>query len=180
MLLTIFNEIPDHRRAQGRRYELSYVLLFSVMAIASGADSYRTIETFILGHFKKLKKKFKLSWKRSPDYTTVREIIKGVDSKEMENAFRRYAGILTNLDSKKYVFVGLDGKTIRGSFDNFHDQTAIQIFSAFLTGRNIILAHEEIAGQKTNEIPIAQKLVKELGVGKCVYTLDAMHCQKKH
>ena len=179
MLITIFNEIPDHRRAQGRQYELSYILLFSVLAILGGADSYRTIETFISEHFKKLKKKFKLKWKRCPDYTTIREIIKDVNPEEMEKSFRKYASILAGLDSKKYVFIGLDGKTIRGSFDNSNDQKAIQIFSAFLTGKDIILAHEEITGQKTNEIPIAQKLIKELGAGKCVYTSDAMHCQKK-
>jgi len=44
----------------------------------------------------------------------------------------------------------------------------------------LIIAHVEIP-EKTNEIPTAQALIKELGLPEgSVYTLDAMHCQKKH
>ncbi len=179
MLFTIFNEIPDQRRAQGRRYKLAPVLFLSVLAILSGADSYREIETFITIHFKKLKKKFRIRWERPPSYTTIREIIQGVNSQELEKAFRKYAEKISEFDLNKYAFVSLDGKTIRGSFNNFHDKKAIQIFSAFLTGQNIILAHENIEGRKTNEIPMAQKLIKELNLQGCIFTADAMHCQKK-
>ncbi len=67
---------------------------------------------------------------------------------------------------------------MRGSFDSFQDQKAIQILSAFLTNENLILAHEEI-DCKTNEIPTAQSLIKELELENCLFTFDAMHCQKK-
>lgn len=180
MLITIFSEIPDHRRTQGLRYELSHILFFSVLAILCGANSYRDIETFIAVHFKKLKKKFNLRWKRPPSYSTIREVLQGTDSTELEKAFRKYSEKIAKLDSKKYLFVNFDGKTLRGSFDHFNDQEAIQVFSAFLTDQKIILAHENIEGRKTNEIPIAQKLIKELNLQNFVFTADAMHCQKKH
>lgn len=180
MLFTIFHEIPDPRRAQGRRYDLPHILLFSVFAVLSGADSYRDIETFISEHFTKLKKKFKLNWKRAPSYTTIRDVIQRIDSQELEQTFRKYSKKLTRLDSKKYSFIGLDGKTLRGSFNHFQDKKAMQVFSAFLTGKNLILAHENIEGRKTNEIPIAQKMIKELNLKGCIFTMDAMHCQKKH
>jgi len=124
MLLTIFNEIPDARRAQARQYDLPHMLLFSVLAIISGADSYRKIEAFTEENFKKLKKKFKIKWKKPPGYTTIRFILQGVDKKELEKAFRKYSKNLAELDFKKgeYAFVSLDGKTLRGSFDNFNDK----------------------------------------------------------
>lgn len=102
----------------------------------------------------------------------------GVDPKELEKVFRKYSKTIAKLDPKKYAFISMDGKALRGSFDNINDQRMIQIFSAFLTNQNIILAHEKIS-EKTNEIPMAQKLVKELGINKCVFTSDALHCQKK-
>jgi len=179
MLLTIFHEIQDPRRAQGRRYDLPHIMLFSVFAVLSGADSYRDIADFISGHFEKLKKEFELSWKRTPSYTTVRDVIQRIDSQELERVFRKYAKKLAKLDSKKYAFIALDGKTLRGSFNNFQDKKAMQVFSAFLSGKNLILAHENIEGRKTNEIPVAQKLVKDLDLKGCVFTMDAMHCQKK-
>lgn len=178
MLLSIFNEVPDHRSVHGRQYELKFILFFAVLAILSGADSYRKIRIFMHENFNFLKKEFNLKWRKPPAYTGIRKIILGVDSKELEKVFRKYAKLLTNLDSEKYVFASLDGKAIRGSFDNLNDQKMVQIFSAFLTDKNIILAHEKI-DEKTNEIPMAQKLVKELGIDKSVFTLDALHCQKK-
>ena len=178
MLLSIFSEVPDRRRAQGRLYELQFILFFSVLAILSGADSYRKIELFMKENFAVLKDEFNLKWRKPPAYTGIRKIILGVDSKELEKSFRKYAKSLSNLDSKEYAFISMDGKALRGSFDNLNDQRMVQIFSAFLTDQNIILAHEKIS-EKTNEIPMAQKLVKELGINKCVFTSDALHCQKK-
>ncbi len=178
MLLSIFSEVPDQRRTQGRRYGLPHVLLFSVLAILSGADSYRKMRIFMSENFDFLKKEFDLKWRKPPAYTAIRKIILGVDSKELEKSFRKYSKTIADLDSEKYAFISMDGKAIRGSFDNLNDQKMIQIFSAFLTDKNIILAHEKIGG-KTNEIPAAQKLVKKLGIDKAIFSFDALHCQKK-
>ena len=46
-LLSALEDIPDPRRAQGKRYPLAYLLLFTVLALLSGAKSYRGIITFL-------------------------------------------------------------------------------------------------------------------------------------
>ncbi len=46
-LLGLLEEVPDHRRAEGKVYQLAHVLLFSILAIVSGGNSYRSIVTFI-------------------------------------------------------------------------------------------------------------------------------------
>ncbi len=46
-LLDVLAEVPDPRRAEGKLYTLPHVLLFSVLAIVSGCNSYRSIVTFI-------------------------------------------------------------------------------------------------------------------------------------
>ena len=48
----------------------------------------------------------------------------------------------------------------------------------WITTGNIILAHEKIE-EKSNEIPAAQKMIRELGLRDCIFTLDAVHCQEK-
>jgi hypothetical protein len=40
-LLEILREIPDHRRAEGKRFDLATVLLYAVIAMVAGANSYR-------------------------------------------------------------------------------------------------------------------------------------------
>jgi hypothetical protein len=176
MLLQTLQEIPDHRSPHGRRYDLSHLLLFSILAIAGGANSYRTICSFIKLHFSTLKKHYGLSWHKSPSYNCLRRAIVGVNQKSLETAFRKHAHAIASAEQHKHI--SLDGKTIRGSLDHFQEQSAIQVFSALLNNR-IILAHETIEGNKTNEIPIAQKLIKEIGITGIVFTADAMHCQKK-
>ena len=46
-LLTALKDVPDPRRAQGKRYPLQYLLMFTVLALLSGARSYRGIITFM-------------------------------------------------------------------------------------------------------------------------------------
>lgn len=173
--------IRDPRRAEGKRFELDYLLLFVVLAIVAGADSYRDIHTFIKVHRKRFNKAFGLEWKRPPAYTALRRILIALDGGNVEEVFRRHAASL-NADKLKATagrVLALDGKVLKGSFDALNDVRAKQVLSVFATGTNLILAHIEI-GEKSNEIPAAQKLLEELGIKDQIITLDALHCQKKH
>jgi predicted transposase YbfD/YdcC len=76
------------------------------------------------------------------------------------------------------IRIALDGKALRGSFDNFKDRAAAQILSAFATQTALVLAHLDI-DEKSNEIPAAQVLLATLGIPAPLVTLDALHCQKK-
>jgi hypothetical protein len=176
MLLDILHTIPDHRSVHGRRYDLAYLLLFSILAVTGGANSYRTIHAFIAAHFTALQNHYALSWRTAPSYSAIRRAILCVHKEALEEAFRKHASLLK--ETRKQKHVSLDGKTVRGSFDNFEDQSALQVFSA-LFNNEIILAHETIEGNKTNEIPVAQQLIEDLGLSGYVMTADAMHCQKK-
>src|SRR4051794_41917493 len=46
-LLTCLATIPDRRRAEGKMYGQAGVILFSILAMVSGARSYRQIHTLI-------------------------------------------------------------------------------------------------------------------------------------
>src|SRR4051812_50015303 len=46
-LLTCLATIPDRRRAEGKMYGQAGVILFSILAMVSGARSYRQIHTVI-------------------------------------------------------------------------------------------------------------------------------------
>ena len=47
VLLTHLNTVSDPRRREGRRFDLPHLLLFSLLAIISGANSYRSITRFM-------------------------------------------------------------------------------------------------------------------------------------
>src|SRR3954469_20151265 len=92
--LTLLAEIEDPRRAEGKLYRLPHVMLFAIMAIVAGANSYRTIHTFIDVHLARLREAFHLPWRRAPAYTTIRGIIQQVEADSIEQVFRRHAAIL--------------------------------------------------------------------------------------
>src|SRR5439155_12812867 len=96
--LLLLATIHDPRRAEGKLYQLPYVLLFSILAIVSGANSYRGICTFIKVHRRKLNKAFKISWKRPPAHTAIRYILQGLTAADVEKAFREHAANL-NFDA---------------------------------------------------------------------------------
>ena len=167
--------IPDPRRAEGKLYQLPHVLLFSIFAIVSGADSYRGIRTFIKVHRRQLNKAFKISWKRPPAHTAIRYILQGLNPVDIEKGFREHAADL-NFDAaiSGARVIAFDGKVLKGSFDNFNDAKAKQVLSAFAVDTALVLAHIEI-DEKSNEIPAVQKLLQDLDVAGHIVTCDAMH-----
>ena len=178
-LLNLLADVPDPRRAQGQLYKLPHVLLFSILAIVTGCDSYRGIVTFIDVHRHQLNAVFGLRWRRAPAHTAIRYILQGLDPAAVEAVFRRHAALLQAARATPgQRSIALDGETLRGSFDNFRDRAAAQVLSAFATDTALVLAHVDIA-EKSNEIPAAQALLAELGVAAgAIVTLDALHCQK--
>jgi predicted transposase YbfD/YdcC len=178
-LLKLLENVSDPRRAQGRLYQLPHVLLFAILAIVSGANSYRGIVTFIDVHRCALNAIFHLNWRRAPAHTAIRYILQGLNAKTLEVTFRRHAALLhAALAKAGQVAIAIDGKTLRGSFDNFRDRAAAQILSVFATETALVLAHLDI-DEKSNEIPAAQSLLVELALAGHLVSLDALHCQKK-
>jgi DDE_Tnp_1-associated len=170
--------IPDRRRAEGKIYNQVGVILFSIIAMLSGARSYRQIHALIRARLSLLNAAFpEAALRRAPAYTSVRGILHLLDPHELEQAFRRHAESLDSSCAAPSRFIAIDGKTLRSSFDAFADRKAAHVLSAFAVDHQIILAHEVI-DEKSNEIPAAQALIAALGLRDRVFTLDAMHCQK--
>ncbi len=178
-LLSLFATIPDQRRAEGKLYKLPYVLLFAIFAIVSGANSYRGLRTYFKVHRDKLNQAFGIDWKRPPAHTSIRYILHRLSAEEVERVFREHAANLNCApEGANTRVVAFDGKTLKGSFDNFTDAKAKQVLSAFAVDTGLVLAHIEI-DEKSNEIPAMQKLLAELGLAGHIATADAIHCQKK-
>lgn len=180
MLLKHLETVADPRRAQGKRFPLKFLLLFAIFSILCGGDSYRDVCRFIDKKRRKLNQLFGLNWQRAPSKSQLRDTLCAISIQQMEATFRRYSSSLSQSGQKRPKHrIGLDGKSLRGSFDHMKDQSMLQLLSAFCAETQLILAHVDIA-DKTNEIPTAQQLIDELGLPEgTVYTADALHCQKK-
>ena len=157
--------IPDRRRAEGKIYSQVGVILFSIIAMLSGARSYRQIHALIRTRLSVLNAAFPdAALRRAPAYTSVRGILQQLDPDALEQAFRRHAESLdSSCAAAPSRFIAIDGKTLRQSFDAFADRKAAHVLSAFAVDHRIILAHEVI-DEKSNEIPAAQALIAAMGL----------------
>jgi DDE_Tnp_1-associated len=70
-LLDLLAGVSDPRRGQGQKYKLPHVLLFSILAIVTGCNSYRGIVTFIDVHRRRLNATLGLKWRRAPAHTAI-------------------------------------------------------------------------------------------------------------
>ena len=189
--LELLSQINDPRRGQGKKWQLGPILLATILAVLSGATSYRKVHGFIRAHRNRLNKAFGFGWKSAPAYSAVRTILRGLDGGDVERIFRAHAiqlsggqlsggqlsGAAAGADAGHLGVVAIDGKALRHSFDAFNDQKAAHVLSAFSAGDALILGHLEV-DEKSNEIPAAQGLIKALALEGRLYTMDAMHCQK--
>lgn len=181
MLTTFFADIKDFRRPQGRRYELDKILLLSVIAILCNAKSYRDISRFIQTKFEMLRRELSLNWKKPPAYTTIRNIIQGIDEDELEAAFRAFTQSMTRYGqdgNQARIHFAVDGKVLRHSFDRFEDKNAMQKLMFFDTEQSLILGHIAIE-DKSNEIAAFQTLLSTLEIAGTIFSADALHLQKK-
>jgi predicted transposase YbfD/YdcC len=174
-LLAALAEVPDPRRAQGQRYSMRHLLLFSVLATLAGATSYQKIIAFIALQRERLNVVFGACFRRAPVVNTLRHLFLALGRDDLEAAFRRHAYDLSAQNALRTV--ALDGKTLRGSFDHLTDRKAVHVLSAFASDAALVLAHQELAGAP-DEVAAVPRLMAELGVTGVLFTADALHCQK--
>ena len=178
-LLAALAEVPDPRRAQGQRYSMRHLLLFSVLATLAGATSYQKIIAFIALQRERLNAVFGACFRRAPAVNTLRHLFLALGRDDLEAAFRRHACDLNARPAPEALrTVALDGKTLRGSFDHLTDRKAVHVLSAFASDAALVLAHQELAGAP-DEIAAVPRLMAELGLTGVLFTADALHCQRE-
>jgi hypothetical protein len=188
-LFQFFSTIKDTRDPRGKIFPLEYILLFSVLAVLSGATGYASIADWINLKEKNLRKVFGLLWVRMPKKSGLQKVFVGLDKVELEKAFRAYSlslvqsqptaakptskinEKLTNSSSinpssinpkpSKYLQIAVDGKTLKGSYDKLGDSAAINLISVFLTGKNIILAQIGIENKESEMVGVRDLLGDE-------------------
>ncbi|MCB0270757.1 MAG: transposase family protein, partial [Calditrichaeota bacterium] len=73
-LLDYLATVPDFRRAEGKRYQLSALLVMSIMAIMSRCFGYREIARFLKANQSALVETFQLKRNKMPSHVTIRTV----------------------------------------------------------------------------------------------------------
>jgi hypothetical protein len=178
-LIELLSQIDDPRRKVGMRYQLVPVLLIIIMGIMSGYNGYREISRYAEANKKVFLKFFSKKRKQLPSHVTFREILKSIDFQEVLSAFEKWA--LKYVSIEKQEWFSIDGKALGSTVSNYSTeyQNFVSLVSIFSHKRGQVISVGKLENKKDSEIPTVESLIEKLGLKDVVFTLDALHCQKK-
>ncbi len=178
-LVEELKKIKDFRIDEGKRHPLWLVLLIVIMGTMSGYLGYRALGDFVTRHKAALIQTLKVPKDRLPSYSTIRRVMMGIDFEEFISVFNKWA--IANSSPEERRWYAVDGKTLKGSHKDVEEayKDFIQIVSVYSTTVGLVVGMAEWLRQESSEIVVVQNLIKTLGLEDAVFTLDALHCQKK-
>lgn len=124
-LPSFFADIPDPRRAQGRRHRLPTILAIAAGAILCGARGYKAISDWAESLGDKARQRFGCrrthgQWLVPSEYV-IRDLLIRVDPQHLDRALRRWNEVFAPHDES----LAIDGKTMCNALDEQGRQTHI-------------------------------------------------------
>ncbi len=179
-LIEQLQQIPDYRHIKGRRHELWLVLLLIMLGAMTGYWGYRPREDFTVVHRQSLIDRLNLDRTiKLPSYSTFRRVLKTVDFQPLTDLFNGWASAtVPPIPGER---LAIDGKGLRCTVTDYSQsyQNFISTVSVYSHQRGVVLRMQPMSNKKISEVAIVEQLISEFSGQKVVFTLDALHCQKK-
>lgn len=173
-LIDVLGAVKDPRKPRGTRHKSSSILALSTGATLSGARSFQAIWEWGNDLSEKALRALGFRRGKPPSESAIRRLLQKVDAEEVDQKVGSW--LLSQQPTLSGKGIAIDGKTLRGGYDG--EQKAPHLISAVLHNEGIVLAQKSV-GEKTNEIPMLQPLLKDVDITGAVVTTDAMHTQTK-
>ena len=178
-LIEYLRQIEDPRRKEGQRYELESVLLMIIISIMAGKTGYREIGRFSNANKEIFIKFYKKSKGKLPTYKTIRAIVKGLNFDNVLKIFHEWSEQFVSIEEGEWF--AIDGKalcsTVTAPLNEY--QNFVSIVSIFSHKKGQVIKMGKYESKKESEISTVEELLKCLELKDLVFTLDALHCQKK-
>jgi DDE_Tnp_1-associated len=154
------------------------VLSMIIMSIISGAKGYREFGRFMKANQDSLIECFKLKH-GVPSHVTIRAILRKLDLDTLTKSFRAWMSVCASPDSTEWL--AIDGKSLSSTVTNPNDslQNFVSVVSVFAQHSGLVYDLQAFENGKAFEPRIVRQLIRRLGLKDVVFTLDALHCQKK-
>jgi len=113
-----FHHIDDPRRRQGRRHALPTVLALATAATLCGMRGYKAISEWVEDLSPRVLERFRVRRRNArhhpPSLSAIRRVLLRVDPEQFDAALRAWHQVHGGADRA----LAIDGKTIRGAFDD--------------------------------------------------------------
>ncbi|MGB7342720.1 MAG: ISAs1 family transposase [Pirellulaceae bacterium] len=174
-LIAILAAIPDPRGRKGRRHPLAAMLAATICGLLTGATGCTAIAQFIRNQEPEFWHALGFT-RRPPTTNCYRKLLLKLPAQALENAIRKWATRLIDIEPNQQRGVALDGKTLCGTLQP-HGQS-IHLLGLLDHATGGVLAQLKMPST-TNEHRAAMTLLKSVDLQGTVLTGDAMFCQRK-
>jgi predicted transposase YbfD/YdcC len=167
------SKLTDKRKAKGKRYRLTTILMIILIAKLSGENKPMEIAEWAKNRKEELVKVLCLERQTMPNHNTYRRILAYVIyEEEIERLVGEY-----NQQGEHGEVYALDGKAIRGmrKKDEPIPEYALSVCDV---KQGKVMSQVQV-GRKENEISKAPEALKLVNISQKVVTGDAMHTQKR-
>ena len=172
-LYEVFGEVPDPRKAGGRRHPLPAVLTLTAVAMLSGARSLYAIAQFGRDRGAEFARVLGFTREATPCCSTLHYLFKALSRRAFERAIRRW--IRRQVDQEAWEALSIDGKTLRGT--QGHELAGVHLLAAYAHEAGAVLDQVPVDA-KTNEHKTALKLLNLIPLEGKLVMGDAMFCPR--
>lgn len=175
-LTTFFNQLPDPRRAEGKRFPLPAFLWMAFLAIASGSTGYRAMHKFARSNAAFFQQHFSLRH-AVPSHVSFRSLLQSLDKTALYAAFNQH--FASHVQPGDWV--AADGQGLCSTVRDAHTagQQFVSVVSLYCQRTGLTTALQDYTDKKTGELRVLRDLLPLLQDRGVVLTLDALHGQKK-
>jgi len=168
--------MKDNRKAKGKRYALSTILVGIFLAKLCGEDKPSGIAEWVALRGTWIAQALGLKRKSMPSHHTYRRTLAdNVDAQEFEALAREHQQHCGKTGYQ--VVVAMDGKILRGTID-LETTAGLCLLAVYLPGEGITLAQIAIEN-KQSEVSAAPTLLSWVDLRNKVVIGDALHTQRQ-
>ena len=170
-------EVPDPRKARGKRHPLGPILCLACVGLLSGGASVLAIAEWGRAQREEVVRRLGFTRPRTPSGATLHRIFRDLDAVAFERVVGRWAAAVLDVLGARAALpaLAIDGKTVRGSRTDA--LPAQHLLSAVSHHLGVVVAQRAV-GEKTNEIGGLAELLADLVLTGRVVTVDALLTQR--
>lgn len=206
-LLETLPAVSDPRRKRGIRHQIAATLTMVAAAGLSGCGrSFRSVGDFVADLPQEALARLGARWHPvrrcyiAPDEATIRRHVKMIDADQADAAVGGWllaqvaAGRLAAGDAAAVTMVALDGKVLKGAWEELPD-VKVKLFSALVHGEGVIIGQRKVP-EDTTEVTQVLPLLDDLAAARAaaggqpaaagadlsglVFTADALHVHREN
>lgn len=170
-----FATLEDPRVARTQLHPLINVVVIGLCAVICGARHFTQMEEFGKNKRQWLAKFLDLQ-NGIPSHDVFNAVFACLKPEQFEACLLSWITSLQEVTGGQVL--AIDGKTLRGSYDQGDAKAAIHMVSVWATANQVSLGSVTV-DEKSNEITAIPRLLELIDVSGALVTIDAMGCQKE-